>query len=139
MFRAGCLFGNFDAVGSTQQLLDITVDGELTGSQTANHEQTSRQTSEGATDTKLAGNLDKTRDSALTGETLGLVDLGQHSVSGLRDDGSRETSQETSSQIDTGLGSVRQLGLVKVSEDRFGELLVCDELGDSVGHPRFSC
>lgn len=59
----------------TKRLLDVTVDGELTGSQTTNHDQSCRKTSEGTTKAQFAGNLDQTRGSALTRQALSLVDL----------------------------------------------------------------
>jgi hypothetical protein len=74
-------------------------------------------------------------NGALTGETLGLVDLGQHSISGLRNDGSSETSNEAGSQVDTGLGAIRQLGLVKASKNGLGDLFINNKLGHCVGHP----
>jgi hypothetical protein len=120
----------------TKSLLDVTVDGELTGSKTTNHEQTSRQTSERTTDTKLSTNLDETAEHTLTRETLGLVDLGQHSISGLGDNGSSETSKETRAEIDTGLGTVGQRGLAaEAVVDGLGELLESNELGHGVGDP----
>jgi hypothetical protein len=118
----------------TKSLLDVTVDGELTSGQTTNHEQSGGQTSERATETKLAGDLDQSADSALTGRTLGLVDLREHSVGRLGNNGGTETSEKTRSKVDTGLGAARELGLVGVAEDDLGNLLEGGELGDGVGN-----
>lgn len=123
----------------TQSLLDVTVDGKLTSSKSTNHEQTSRKTSEGTTETKLTSDLDKPGDGALTGQTLGLVDLGQHSISRLRDNGSSEASEKARSQVNTGLGTTRQLGLVKASEESLGNLFESDKLGHCVGNPVCIC
>jgi len=113
--------------------LDVTVDGELTGGQSTNHEKTGAETSIAATDTKLLTDLDQSAGGSLTRETLGLVDLGKHGVSGLRDNGGGETSDETRSQVDSGLCSIR--GSVLVDNglvDCFGSLLVDNELGHGV-------
>ena len=133
------LFGDLSAVGGTESLLDVTVDGELTGGDTTDHDQTGRETSEGTTETKLTSDLDETADGTLTRGSLGLVDLGKHGVSGLGDDGSSETGKETSSEVDSGLGTVGHLGLVELSEDQLRELLESDELGDGVGDPVEVC
>lgn len=133
------LFGDLSAVGGTESLLDVTVDGELTGGDTTDHDQTGRETSEGTTETKLTSDLDETADGTLTRGSLGLVDLGKHGVSGLGDDGSSETGKETSSEVDSGLGTVGHLGLVELSEDQLRELLESDELGDGVRDPVEVC
>ena len=130
-----CLLGNLDTVSGTKSLLDVTVDGELTSSKTTNHEQTSRKTSEGTTEAELTSNLDETGDDALTRKTLGLVDLGKHSVSGLGDNGSSETSHKTRSQVDTSLSGVGELRLVEEGESSLRNLLESNELGDGVGDP----
>jgi len=52
----------------------------LTSSDGANHEETSRKTTEGSTDTELTGDLEETAGGRLTWKTLGLVDLGKHGV-----------------------------------------------------------
>jgi len=119
----------------TKSLLDVTVDGELTSSDTTNHDKTSRKTSESTTQTELTSDLDETANGTLTRGSLGLVDLGQHGVSGLGDDGSSETGKETSSKVNTGLSSVGHLRLVELSEDDLRELLESDELGHGVGDP----
>lgn len=128
------LFGgsNLDTTGGTEKTLDVTVDGELTGSDGTNHEETSTNTGEAALETKLLGDLDQTAGGALTGETLGLVDLGKHGVGGLGDDGSSETSKETSTKVDTSLTTVGEGVLVDNSEDGLRELLESDELGHGV-------
>ena len=118
----------------TKRLLDVAVDGELTGGQTTNHEQPCGQTGEAATKTKLASDLDQPAHGALTRRTLGLVDLGEHSVGRLGNDGSAETGEKTRSEVDTGLGAARKLGLVGVAENDFGNLLEGGELSDGIGN-----
>jgi hypothetical protein len=154
----GRLLGEFDTVGGTwnkkwlanklgyktdrrkiiavltKSLLDVTVDGELTGGQTTDHEQSGGQTSERAAKTKLASDLDQSAHGALAGRTLGLVDLGEHSVGRLRNDSGTETGKKTRSKVDTGLGAARELRLVGVAEDDLGNLLESGKLGDGVGN-----
>lgn len=86
--------------------LDVTVDGELTSSQSTNHEETSTNTGVAATETKLFGDLEESAGGAFTRETLGLVDLGKHGISRLRNNGGSETSDQTRAQVDNGLGAI---------------------------------
>lgn len=117
-------------------LLDVTVDGELTGSKGTDHEETGTDTTVGALDTELLGDLDETAGGALTGSTLGLVDLGKHGVGGLGDKGGGETGDETGTEVDSGVHAARGGGLVNVvGVDVLGDLLVDDELGHGVGDP----
>lgn len=127
------LFADLNTTGGTENALDVTVDGELTGSEGANHEETSSDTGVGATETELLTDLHETTDGALTGETLGLVDLGEHGVGGLRDDSGGETSNETGTKVDTSLSTVGQVLLVNLLVDGLGDLLENDELGHGVG------
>lgn len=133
--RKGYLFGDFNSTGGSQGLLQITIDGKLTGSQGTNHEETSANTSVRATETKLLGNLDETGSGALTRKTLGLVDLGEHSVGGLRDNGGSETSGQTGRQVGNGLHAVRKGLLGVLAEDGLSSLLVNHKLGHGVGDP----
>lgn len=119
-------------VGEKKTHLDVTVDGELTSGQSTNHEQTSTNTTVATTETEFLGDLDQSASGALTGETLGLVDLGQHSIGGLRDNGGSETGNQTRTQVDDSLGSIRGSVLVDRSVDGLGDLLVDDELGHGV-------
>lgn len=112
-----------------------TVDGELEGGQSTNHEQTGVDTSVGATEAELLGDLDQTAGGALTGGTLGLVDLGQHSVGGLRDDGSGETGNQARAQVNTSLHALGHVLLGEGAVDSLGDLLVDDELGHGVRNP----
>lgn len=123
----------------TKSLLDVTIYGKLTSSQPTNHEQTSRETGEGAAEAKFTSNLHETRYRALTREALGLVDFRQHGISGLGNDGSGEASEETGSQVDGRLAAAGQLGLVKLGKDGLGNLLKCDKLGHGVGNPVHKC
>ena len=117
-------------------LLDVTVDGELTGSKGTDHEETGTDTTVRALDTELLGDLDQTAGGALTGCTLGLVDLGEHSVGGLGNEGGGETGNETGTEVDGGVHAARGGGLVNVvGVDVLGDLLVDDELGHGVGDP----
>ena len=117
-------------------LLDVTVDGELTGSKGTDHEETGTDTTVRALDTELLGDLDETAGGALTGSTLGLVDLGKHGVGGLGDKGGGETGDETGTEVDGGVHAARGGGLVNVvGVDVLGDLLVDDELGHGVGDP----
>lgn len=114
----------------------LTVDGELTGGQGTNHEETGADAAEGATDTELLGNLEQARGGALTGETLGLVDLGQHGIGGLGDDGGSETGHQTGAEVTDSLHGVGQGLLGELAEDGLGDLLEDDELGHGVRDPR---
>lgn len=104
-------------------------------SRDAYHEETSANTSVTAADTELLTDLDQTGGVALTRETLGLVDLAQHGVSGLGDKGSGETSNETRSKVNSGLGAVGGGVTVNGVVDSLSDLLVDDELGHGVGDP----
>lgn len=111
------------------------VNGELEGSQGADHEETGTDTSVGSTETKFLADLDQTAGGALTGQALGLVDLGKHGVGWLGDDGGGETGDQTGAQVDTGLGGVGQVLLGEGPEGSLGDLLEDDELGHGVGNP----
>ena len=127
--------GDLNTTGSTKRLLDVTVDGELTSSEGTDHEETGTDTAVRATETELLGDLDQTAGGALTGLTLGLVDLGQHGVSGLGDDGGGETGDETGAEVVDGLHAVGGLALVDEGVDSLVDLLEDDELGAGVGDP----
>ena len=133
--KASSLFGDLNTTSGTQDALDVTVDGELTGSDTTDHEKTGTDTGVRATDTELLTDLDETGDSALSGETLGLVDLGEHCVSGLGDDGGGETGDKTGAQVDGGLATGGEGVLVDGLVDGLRDLLEDDELGHGVGDP----
>ena len=115
--------------------LDITIDGELTGGQGTNHEQSGTDTTVATTQSKLLGDLDQSAGGALTWKALCLVDLGKHSVGGLRDNGGSETGDQTRSQVDNSLCSIRSGVLIdKVLEDSLDDLLKDDEFGHGVGN-----
>lgn len=119
--------------GGQKAYLDVAVDGELAGGQSANHEQTSADASVAATETELLGDLDQSAGGALAWETLCLVDLGKHGIGGLRNEGGSETGDEARSQVDRGLCTVRRRVLVNhVLPDGLGNLLVDDEFGHGV-------
>lgn len=127
--------GDFYTTCGTESLLDVTVDGELTGGQSTNHEETGTDTAVRSTETELLGDLDETAGGSLSGQTLGLVDLGKHGVRRLGDDGGGETGNETGAQVVDGLHGVGGLGLVDNSVDGLVDLLEDDELGHGVGDP----
>lgn len=129
------LFGNLNTTDGTEGLLDVTVDGELEGGEGTNHEETGGETSERSRDTELLGDLDETGGGALTGETLGLVDLGKHGVGRLRDDGGGETSNQTGTKVNGSLEAVGHVLLGPLAVDSLGDLLVDDELGHGVRDP----
>lgn len=87
------------------------------------------------TETELLGDLDQAGSGALTRQTLGLVDLGEHGVGGLRNEGGSETGDETGTKVDAGLHTGRGSALVNALVDGLGDLLVNDELGHGVGNP----
>lgn len=95
----------------------------------------STNTSVATSETKLLTNLDKTGDGTLTRSAGGLVDLGKHSVGGLRDNGGGETGDQTGAKVNGGLGAVGESVLVEVAVDSFRDLLEDDKLGHGVGDP----
>lgn len=133
--KARSLFGDLNTTSGTEDTLDVTVDGELTGSDTTDHEETGTDTGVRATETELLGDLDEAGDSALAGSALGLVDLGQHGVGGLGDNGGGETGDKTGAQVDGGLATGGEGALVNGLVDGLGDLLENDELGHGVGDP----
>jgi len=106
-----------------QRFLDVAIDGELTSSESSDHEETGTDTRVGSADTELLGDLDQTRGRSLSGQTLALIDLGQHGVGGLGDDGGGETGDETRGQVVDGLHAVGGLGLVDDLVDGLVDLL----------------
>lgn len=122
-----------DTRRTVQSVLQRAVDGELQGSQGTDHDQSGWQTSERTTDTQLLGQLTQQANGGLTWSLLGLVDLGQQGVSRLRDDSSGTTSNNTSTQVNNGLGGGGELSLVTDSgRDRLSSSLENQELGDVV-------
>lgn len=113
----------------------LTVDGELSGSQTTNHDKTGTDASVTAAEAEVLGDLDETGGVALARGTLGLVDLAEHSVGRLGDDGGGETGNQTSGKVNTGLGAIREVLAVHRVEDRLGGTLEHDKLGHGVGDP----
>ena len=130
------LFADLNTTGGTENTLDVTVDGELTGSQGTDHEETETDTRVGATDAELFSDLHETGHGSLTGSTGGLVDLGEHGVGGLGNNGGSETSNETGAKVDTSLSAIGESVLVDLLVDSLGDLLEDDELGHGVGDPR---
>jgi hypothetical protein len=124
---------NFYPPLGSEYFLDIAVDGELTGGQSTNHEETGTNTSERTTDTELLGDLDEAAGGSLSGKTLGLVDPGEHGVGRLGDDGGSETGHQTGTEVVDGLHAGRGLALVDDGVDELVDLLEDDELGHGVG------
>ena len=80
----------------------LTVDSELEGGQSSDHEQPGADSSVAAAEPKLAGDLEQTARGGFAGEALGLVDLREHGVGRLGDDGGGETGDETGTQVGDG-------------------------------------
>jgi hypothetical protein len=99
------------------------------------HEQSSTDTSEGSTETKLLSDLDQTAGGSLSWKALGLVDLAEHSVGWLRHDSGSHTGNQTGAQVNGGLGWSRRGALVDTLVDGLGDLLVDDELGHGIWNP----
>ena len=95
----------------------------------------STNTSVATGETELLTDLGETADGTLTRSARGLVDLGKHSVGGLRDDSGSETGDQTGAKVDGGLGAVGESVLVEVAVDSFRDLLEDDKLGHGVGDP----
>jgi hypothetical protein len=136
------LLRNLNTTNRTKSALDITINSELASSQSPHHEQTRTNTAIRAPETQLLRNLDQTAGRALPRKTLGLVDLAQHGVGGLRDDGGGETGNEAGAEVDGGVHARGGLGLVEeVGVGVFGDFFVDDEFGHGVWDPgsRVSC
>ena len=93
----------------------------MTSGEGTNHDQSSAHTGEETLDTELTGHLDESGSSRLSWCSLGLVDLGEQGVGGLRDDGSGHTGDQTTSKVDRHLLTTgeRVLGLAGELEDLF--------------------
>ena len=99
------------------------------------HEQTSANTSVRTPKPKVFCDLDQTAGGAFSWETLGLVDLAQHGISGLGNESSSETGNETRTKVNGGLEPIGSGLFVHSLVDGFGNLLVDDELGHGVWDP----
>ena len=106
----------------------------MTSGKGTDHDETSAHSGEETGGAELTGHLDQSRGGSLSGSSLGLVDLGQESVGGLRDDGGGHTGDETGRQVETGLLSTseRVLGLAGSGEDLLDGNLEDGELGHGV-------
>jgi len=127
------LSSDFYTTSSSHGFLKVSVNCKLAGSESSDHEETGTDTRVRSTDTELLTDLDETRDSSLTGKTLGLVDLGEHSVGRLRNNGGSETSNQTRAKVGNGLHTVGKILLGESTEDSLRDLLEDDELGHGVG------
>jgi hypothetical protein len=103
--------------------------------QSSNHEETSADTSVAALEAQLLGDLDQAGGGAFAGSALCLVDLAEHGVGGLGDEGGGETSDETGTEVDGGLHAARRGALVNGAVGHFRDLLEDDELGHGVWNP----
>lgn len=103
--------------------------------QCSDHEQTGTNTGVRSAQAQFLCNLDEAGGGALTWCSLGLVDLAEHGVGGLGDEGCGETGNETGAEVDGGLHAGRGGGLVDALVDGLGDLLVDDELGHGVWDP----
>ena len=114
----------------------LTVDSELSGSQSTNHDQTSTNPAKRTTETKLLSDLDQSASCALAGETLGLVNLGKHGIGRLGDNCSGETGNQTRTKVDGSLHAVAGLLLIEeVGVRELGDLLIDNKLGHGVWNP----
>jgi hypothetical protein len=93
----------------------------LTSGEGTNHDQSSAHTGKETLDTELTRHLDKSGSSRLSWCSLGLVDLGEQSVGGLRDNGSGHTGDQTTSKVDRHLLTTGKgvLGLAGELKDLF--------------------
>lgn len=125
---------NLDTASSVEHLLDVTVDQELASSKGTDHDKTSGHTGEETGNTELTSHLDEPRGGRLAGGALGLVDLRQEGVGGLRDNGGGQTSDKTGSKVKTSelSTSKRVLGLASGLEDLLDGDLVDGELGHGI-------
>jgi hypothetical protein len=136
------LLRDLNTARGTKYLLQVSINRKLSGGQGTDHEQSCSNTRIRTLQSKLLRNFDQSRGRALSGEALGLVDLREHGVSGLRDDGGGETGDQTRAQIDSSLEAVGGGGFVKLLPCKLGDLLVDDEFShcvwDSVQHQHSS-
>jgi hypothetical protein len=126
------LSSDFYTTSSSHGFLKVAIYGKLAGSESSDHEETGTDTRVRSTDTELLTDLDETRDSSLTGETLGLVDLGEHGIGGLRDNGGSETGHQTRAKVGNSLHTIGHVLLGELVEDSLRDLLEDDELGHGV-------
>ena len=89
----------------TKSLLDIAIDGELTTRQQTDHEQPRTKSRKATLQTQFAANLEQTRHRALAWRALGLVDLAQHRVGRLRDDGGGAAGNHAGAKVDCRRGA----------------------------------
>ena len=129
------LLGDLHAGRSSHHPLDVAIDRELSSGKSTNHEETSADTSVAAADTEFLADLGQTGDGSITRSALGLVDLAEHGVGGLRDESGGETSDQTRAEVDTSLGTIGKRILVERAVDHLRDLLEDDELGHGVGDP----
>lgn len=127
--------GDLDTAGGVEHALDVSIDEELAGSEGTDHDETGTHAGEETLDTELLGHLDEARGGRLAGGTLGLVDLGEEGVGGLRDDGGGHTGDETGAEVEAGLLTLgkRGLGAAHGVEDLLRGDLEDGELGHGVG------
>lgn len=124
---SGRTTGSLETDGSLEGIVDPPLE---TGEGT-NHKNSGKETSPETRETNLG--VDVTNTLTLVFRS---VHLGDHSISGVRDDGAEDTSQVTGHESNgqlLGLG-VLVLGLSEdVSVEEFDDLFEGDELNDGVG------
>lgn len=74
----------------------------MTGSKSTNHDKSSTHTRVETSETKLLADGDQSSSRCLAWKSLALVDLGQKGVGRLRDKGGSTSSDNTSSQVESG-------------------------------------
>lgn len=124
--------GQLDTTSRAKCLLDVTVEGELSGSEGTNHEETSVETTEETANAEVLGDAHQSADGGLAWSALGLVDLGQESVGWLRDEGGGETGNDTTSQVERGDGTWGE-GVLGLSGE-LNQLLEGDLEDGELGH-----
>eukprot|EP01137_Pigoraptor_chileana_P017996 Opistho-2@76835 len=125
---------DLSAASGTENALDVTVDGELAGGEGADHDNPRTETEVETAEPKLLGKAKEARNNASAAALL-LVDLREQRVGGLRDDGRRNSRNETAAKVDGHDHAVAQLllGRRDRSVDGLRGALVHDELGHRVG------
>ena len=117
----------------TQSLLDIPINRKLPRRQRSHHEQSCSDPGIAPPQPQILRDLDQPAGGALSWESLGLVDLAEHGVGGLGDDGGGEPGDEAGAEIDKCLHAVGGFGLIDALVDCFGNFFVDDEFGHCVG------
>ena len=93
------LLGNLHPPRRPQHLLDIPINRKLPRRERAHHEQPGPDARITAPEPQLSPNLDQPARGPFSGQAFRLVDLAEHRVGGLGDDGGGEAGHEAGAQI----------------------------------------